>query len=188
MTFPRILLPVLLTVGVVAAGAGVITENNAKNDQLDDLRSVVTALAPDAIVDSTDLRGFPQTVRRANHEIPTAYVNLTADGQQMQWIVQDLHTDTRRLGLLDVLVTVDLPGAQPTPVTDDSGAYTDRGTVDGTTVAYGAHLDGPDLIVTADGAEISRTPAPVDGGLRVDKAFVSDAGLRVQLTARNLTV
>lgn len=190
MKSASVVIPAAVTAAVLAAGAGVLVENNARHAQADDLRTAVTALVPDATVDRTDIHGFPQVLDRAGHRISTAYVDLTADGQSVQWIVQDYSTDTRQLGLLDMIVPVSVPGTVPTPVRDADGAFSRRGTVDGATVTYDARLDGTDLVVTADGDEISRRPLPGadTGRVELDGPFVSDDGLRVALTARNLTV
>jgi hypothetical protein len=186
----KILIPVIVATGLVTVVTA--AEMNAQNNQEDTLRSAISALAPEASVDSTDVRGRPYVMYSHNDELPTGYADIRLAGQQMKWLLQDYHPKTGQLTRLDVFVPVDVPGGRPTPLPAPDGSFTDRGTVNGVPAQFTATLAAGSLIVTSASDNGARQtvatlsmPAATDGA-EVESAFVSKNGLEVNLVARNL--
>ncbi|HIW92582.1 MAG TPA: hypothetical protein H9870_13095 [Candidatus Corynebacterium avicola] len=176
----------VLLVGGIAAG-GVVAELNAQSNIQDTVEDVVASVSPDATTSKIDVRGRPLFLSDQD-SVSTAYVDVTENGQDAQWIVQDYKEGV--VGLLDVFVPVTVEGdsAQPSPVRNPDGSFTDRGTVNGTEVTYGASLTDGVLTVTADGSPVSSINLPGVESAEKVSPYVSEEGLIVNLQARNLAV
>lgn len=178
----------VLLVGGLAA-AGISAELSAQHDREGTVRDIVAAVAPGSDTAGIDVHGRPLFLSDKG-TVSTAYVNVTADEKNSQWIIQDYRDKV--IGLLDIIVPVTLPGgpaAQPAPVPDTTdGSFTDRGRFNGAEVVYAATLDGGVLTVTADGVPVATVDLPGVTTADTLHTYVGEGGVSVNLQTRHLTV
>lgn len=184
MRTSRVIVPLVLPVLLV--GGGLASEQLAKSNLEDDVRTAVSALYPDERVSSMNVRGRPYVVSSLNGEVSTAYVEL-APGRDVErtLLVQELRPEDREVGRSRLFVTVPYgDDDQGTPQLTRDRAYTDRAAVDGRTVTYRASIDGRELTVRDDGVDRMRTTLPEGTSWKVvGKPAAKELGVLVEVEA-----
>jgi hypothetical protein len=178
-----------LAVPTVLLGGVAYAEQESASSLTRELTNWVESSLPEVEVGDINLRGRPYIVSERNHEVSTAYVNVSVPGStgDVQLIVQNLDLDTDRANRVRVFATV--PYKQPgRPIKTADGVLTPRAIINGKEVRVRATMRDDRITATAsDGTTIGTIKVPHLRGLKIDQAaLATDNGVMVGLVATHV--